>query len=361
MENILISKTPIPSSLIGSWNNLLTQLLVKRPNFFEYIISPRTKNKIKNINIESQEYYLDKFYAKYYKKEYSKKKFWRPLEKILIKKPDTKFNVIIFDDAQIALAVDYFSKKQKIRNRIKIIFFLRGFDFSVNIEKRNKIYATFDKLVVQTKSSYLHQVATNHTIPCEVFILPNGIDNSLFYKVDIDVKNELRNKYQLPTFKRYFLWVSQDRPKKGLSIILKAWEELIKSYDDIELIIVGTDKPIKGGNIKWFEKRSNSKLPNFYQLTDYYLFSSLCHEGHSLSLTEALKSGAKCLVSDIAPNSEVLADSKYGYLIENPHNVESWVNAMKNVLEGQMIFNEFDSKDIYCMDDWIHNFTKILN
>ena len=148
-----------------------------------------------------------------------------------------------------------------------------------------------------------------------------------------------------------------------MSIVLKAWEKITKNNNDVELLILGTHNEIKGKKITWLGRKKNEELAVYYQSTDYYLFSSLCHEGHPLSLTEALKSGAKCLASDIDPISEVLHNGDLGYLVKNPHFVENWVNAINDVLVNKINFNKnnIDLIKLYDEKDWIASFKEILN
>jgi glycosyltransferase involved in cell wall biosynthesis len=233
----------------------------------------------------------------------------------------------------------------------------------VNLNDRNKVYSCIDKLIIQTEKSYFKQIEENHTIPCEVQILRNGINSTVFHPLSIDDKKELRIKLKLKTNIKYFLWVSQDRPKKGLSIILKAWTEVIKNHNDVELLIIGTHQEIIGEQITWLGRKKNEELAVYYQSTDYYLFSSLCHEGHPLSLTEALKSGAKCLASDIDPIAEVLHNGDLGYLVKNPHFIDSWINAITDVLNNEIEFNKKNTNLMKLYDDknWIDGFKGILN
>ena len=76
-----------------------------------------------------------------------------------------------------------------------------------------------------------------------------------------------------------------------------------------------------------------------------------------------LKSGAKCLASDIDPISEVLHNGDLGYLVKNPHFVENWVNAINDVLVNKINFNKnnIDLIKLYDEKDWIASFKEILN
>jgi len=360
-KNILLSSTAIPSNKIGSWNVLLTNLLIKDATFFDKIISPNPSYKINNVNVLVKNNKFSTFLFSKFDIFYQKKKYWKKLKQQI--KGNEIINVIIFDDIKTLQAIDFYARKEKKRKNLNIIYFNRGFRFEVNTANRNIIYNCIDKLIVQTEISYIKQVKENHTIPCEVEILRNGINSTLFYPLSIEKKEELRKKLNLKTEVKYFLWVSQDRPKKGLSIVLKAWEKITKNNNDVELLILGTHNEIKGKKITWLGRKKNEELAVYYQSTDYYLFSSLCHEGHPLSLTEALKSGAKCLASDIDPISEVLHNGDLGYLVKNPHFVENWVNAINDVLVNKINFNKnnIDLIKLYDEKDWIASFKEILN
>ena len=359
-KNILLSSTAIPSVKIGSWNVLLTNLLKDEPFFFDKIITPESTNKIENVNATVKSNRYLKFLFTKLDRFYEKKEFWNCLKGEVDKKDI--INVIIFDDIKILQTLDHYARKEKVRENIKIIYFLRGFRFDVDLKTRTAVYNSIDKLIIQTETSYKRQVLENHTIPCEVEILRNGINSEIFHPLKTAEKKELRAKLGLKSSSKYFLWVSQDRPKKGLSIVLKAWKKIIEKQRNVELLIIGTHQEVKGKQITWLERKKNEELAVYYQATDYYLFSSLCHEGHPLSLTEALKSGAKCLASDIDPISEVLHNGDLGYLVKNPHFVESWTKAIDTVLNSEINFNKknIDLQTLYNNKDWVKQFKEIL-
>ncbi|WP_417733310.1 glycosyltransferase family 4 protein [Rosistilla oblonga] len=361
IKNILVSSTAIPSDKIGSWNVLLTNLLKKDASFFDQIICPNPSHKIINVNILAENNKFSTFLFTKFDKFYTKKIYWQKLKKYI--KGNEIINVVIFDDVKILQAINHYARQDKTRKNLNIIYFIRGFRFDVNLTNRNQIYNCIDKLIIQTETSYIKQVEENHTIPCEVEILRNGINSNVFYPFSIEKKDDLRKKLNFKKNIKYFLWISQDRPKKGLSIILKAWEKITKNNNDVELLIIGTHIEIKGKQITWLGRKKNEELAVYYQSTDYYLFSSLCHEGHPLSLTEALKSGAKCLASDIDPISEVLHNGDLGYLVKNPHFVKNWVYAIEDVLNKEINFNKknIDLSKLYDENEWIASFKEILN
>ena len=360
-NNILISHIGIPSDVIGSWNVLFTNLIDSDTSVFTHIISPKPIREINDVNhfiVEEPTFAVYKIGSLI--KHYKKKVYWKGLKKILVKSTDSVSVVNIVDNIGILLAIDFFSKKQGFRNKIQINFFLRGFNFSKDTEN---IYNAIDQLILMSKSSYLDQIKNNHSIPCEVKLLRNGINSTIFYPLVESKKIELRNQLNFNNDKKYFLWVSQDRPKKGLKIILKAWGELVKNNSNLELIIIGTQNKIIGKQITWLGRKPNSDLAKYYQATDYYLFSSLCHEGQPRSLTEALKCGAKCLASNIDPISEVLHEGDLGLLVDYPNFTSSWVNAINYVLSTNVDFNKkkLDLLKLYDFDQWSKEIKMIFN
>lgn len=360
-SNVLISDIGIPSSTIGSWNVLFTNLINKDASVFTHIISPKPSKEVECIQhmiVKEPSFAVYKIGR--FIKFYSKKVYWNSLKNIILKETDNVIVVNIVDNLEILLAIDFLSRKEGLRDRIHIIFFQRGFNFRGDSEKK---YDAMDQLILMSHSSYLDQVKHNHAISCEVKLLRNGIDSSVFFPLEEKEKIELRKQLNFSSNKTYFLWVSQDRPKKGLRIVLKAWKELIKNNSNLELIIIGTHDEVIGQQITWLGRKANNVLAQYYQATDYYLFSSLCHEGQPRSLTEALKCGAKCLASNIDPISEVLHEGNLGLLVDYPNFVNSWVEAINYVLKTDVNFNKenLDLLKLYDFEDWSKEIKKIFN
>lgn len=363
MIKVLISHVGIPCRSIGSWRIMITNLVNNDNLLFDYIISPKPDYYIDDVKFFSVSKYgllsplLEKFINHYKYKDY-----WNQLRKIINKKNTEKIAVNIIDNKGILLAIDYFAKKKGLRDHFHINYFLHGYNFGSGAQV-GKTYNAIDTLVLLTNNSYKNQILSNHAIPCEIKLLRNGIDSKVFYPINDQDKKVLRNQLGFSTEKTYFLWISQDRPKKGLTIVLKAWRKIIKKHSNLELIIIGTHQEIKEEQVVWFERMENTRLASYYQATDYYLFSTLCHEGHPLSLTEALKCGAKCLASNIDPVSEVLHEGNLGLLVDKPNYVTSWEKAIHNVLENDINFNKenIDLLKLYDIEKWANEMKTIVN
>src|SRR5690606_20011578 len=108
-----------------------------------------------------------------------------------------------------------------------------------------------------------------------------------FYSVDSAQKSALKQKFGLSD-KTVFVWCSQDRPKKGLDMILDAWQRVYSKNSKIVLLVIGCSRDIKLKGVQFLGKIPNDKLPEYYQVSDVYLFPTLCKEGFGMTLIEAL-------------------------------------------------------------------------
>ncbi|WP_299667507.1 glycosyltransferase family 4 protein [uncultured Polaribacter sp.] len=362
-KSVLISHIAIPSNKIGSWNLMLTDLIDVNDSIFEYIISPKPdflSKRPKNIIVQNSIKFCEKILFKIAGNRYlEKKQYWYPIRKILRKEDKLVLNVI--DNIGILNALHYYACKENLRDRIFINFFFHGYFIDIDLIKIQTNFS-LDKLVLLTNTSYQNLLDKSNVLPFEVAILPNGIKPN-FKKVSYEEKLALRNELGFKSNKHYFLWVSQDRPKKGLKIILNAWKKVASENTNIELLIIGVNQKGKKNNIEYLGRIPNNLLPKYYQIADYFLFSTLCHEGHPLSLTEALKSGLKCIVSDIDPLSEILHNGNLGYLVDKPNMVDSWAASISFVLNNNYNFNKenIDLNYLYNFESWKSRFLEILN
>ncbi len=364
-KTVFISHAPIPNPNIASWTNRYTKLIRENTANFDYIIAPKGLeciNKIKYTYIKEPSLFTYKIskIIPYYKH----KVYWKVLKKIIAK--DGNVTIHIIDNPNILFAIEYYARKSNLKNKIQVIFHMCGYVYNFTESQKAIFYTAIDILIVQTIASINFQKEAIKNGSCEVVQLYNGVDGEKFFRLSNEQKTILRDAKEIANQKIVFLWVSQDRPKKGLALILEAWAELVKTMFNIELLVIGAAKTKEIKNVTWLGKIQNNQLPAYYQLADFYLFSTQCNEGFGLTLGEALKCGTTCLVSDIDPMSEILNNGLYGRLVKEPRNSKSWELAIQQEVEKytsnnlKNVYLNNIPESVYDYKDWSTNLLNLI-
>lgn len=357
----LVTNFPLPYTGIGSWTTMMNYHL-SHDNNIDYVLSPKSEAKLEGatpITISSPGL-LKKLY---YKLGFGSKLngYINAISRLL--SVENYLIIQVVDNYGILINLLKFIEKNNLRKRVYIQYFHHGFS---TFTKSAKMISQIDELILLSESSYKSFKRDCVELPVKITINPNGVEATKFFPVSGSEKNMLRKKHQIDEDKMIFVWCSQDREKKGLDIIIQAWKKLVKDYSDaIELLIIGTHKEIPVKNVKVIGRVANDQLGKYYQLSDFFLFSTLCHEGFGLALVEALKSGIYCIASDNGSVSEVLNHGQYGILVANPNNVESWVATIKTEIEKYSASHRTNPylknipKDLYAMESWHNRTNKI--
>ena len=131
-------------------------------------------------------------------------------------------------------------------------------------------------------------------------IIPNGVDNKLFYPKGEKIEKFISSKKDRQSFIN-ILFVGRIEKRKGLIYLVKAFEILRKKYENLRLIVVGEgDKReeiedfVREHRIPdvFFEGEVKEKeLPKYYRTADICCFPSIYGEGFGIVLLEAMASG----------------------------------------------------------------------
>ncbi len=336
---VLLSKSPIPYSKIGSWTTMYHNYILNNHKI-DYLICEEPYRRLENIDYLIVTNRLrDKINRKFFNKKHHN--YFRALNTLFNKEESLIIQIV--DNFGIIKDLEQYLNKVGKRNQCYIQFFYHGFPpFYENFYSRS-FYEFIDEMVLLTRDSYDVHKSYYTVLPCRFSILHNGIDASKFYKISSLDKVELRKKMGFSD-EKIFIWCSQDRPKKGLDFILSVWKQIYNESLNIKLIVVGATRENKYKGVTFYGKIPNNEMPCYYQISDVYLFPTLCHEGFGLSLIEALHSGCYCIASNLGGVSEVLGYGKYGQLITNPHIEDEWILAIQNFIENKNEIKFFPSE-----------------
>lgn len=344
---ILVSQLPLPFSKIGSWTTLYKNYICSDFNQIDYIVCEPPSEVFNNVKYSFvKNNLITKIYRKFTDKRYLS--YTRALGKIV--NNEEKYIIQIVDNFGIVKHIVTLLEKMKIQDNCHIQFFYHGYPPFLVHQKSDVFFESIDEMILLTYLSYQEHKKYYKSLPCKIEILHNGIDNKRFYKLDESNKALYKKRFNVSD-KKIFVWCSQDRPKKGLHIILEAWKKVYKKQKNIELWIIGCELKFEQEGVAYFGKIPNDELPKYYQVADCYLFSTLCHEGFGLSLTEALHCGCYCIASSMGGVPEVLQYGKLGKLIVNPHFVSEWEVAIEEFLNKPLSF-EMVPNNLYSAESW---------
>lgn len=353
---ILISQKPLPYDKIESWPTLYKNYLNSNHKI-DYIVCKEPNLKFEDIDYRFvNNNFVEKVIIKLTKNPYYG--YIKALDSII--KSNEKYIIQIVDNYGIVKRLDSFLKKNKRRNQCYIQFFYHGFPpFLENFHGR-WFFEVIDEMILLTYESYLAHKDTYTVLPTRFTVLHNGIDTSKFHPISLTTKEQLKKGKNI-LGKKIFIWCSQDRPKKGLHIILDAWKRVYEIRQDIVLWVIGCESKDSMEGVEFLGRIANDELPKFYQTSDCYLFPTLCHEGFGLSLIEALHCGNYCIASAIGGVSEVLQYGKLGKLIKFPHFVSEWENAILEFLNNEKGIDISIPKDLYTTEKWNEGMDLIID
>jgi glycosyltransferase involved in cell wall biosynthesis len=149
-------------------------------------------------------------------------------------------------------------------------------------------------------------------------IFPMGIDDA-FLEIGENRRSELN--------KRSFVILSNRNllPIYNVSLLIRAIPIVLKEEPGTEFLIAGDgtergalEKEVRNLNIdsalKFLGRVPHEEMPNLLSQADIYVSTSL-HDGTSVSLLEAMGSGAFPVVTDIPANREWIINGENGFLI----------------------------------------------
>ena len=358
---ILLSQLPIPYSKIGSWTTLYKNYL-RGNHQIDYIVCKPPEQFLDNVNyilvqrslVEKAKLLLHKVGLLPKKEKYNH--YIRCVKDVI--QPNEKYIIQIVDNFGVVKSLVDMLDKEGIRKQVYLQFFYHGYPpFYEDFEGR-WFFGAIDEMVLLTHASYKAHRDYYNILPCKFSVLHNGIDTHKFYKLEQSEKHILKETFGAAN-DTVFLWCSQDRPKKGIHIVLEAWKRVYDPNKNMVLWIIGCNPKESIAGVRYFGEMPNDELPKYFQAADCYLFPVLSKEGFGLSLIEALHCGNFCIASALGGVSEVLQYGKYGQLIENPHFINEWEKAILSFVEDPTR-NVPQNPELYTSMNWANDMNQII-
>jgi glycosyltransferase involved in cell wall biosynthesis len=145
-------------------------------------------------------------------------------------------------------------------------------------------------------------------------------------------------------------------PYKGLPVMLRAFEELVKGRDDVKLVVAGSSHPNFPGYIENFAKAANPKvdflgyvrdedLARVFDMANVVVLPYTTATGTSGVFHLACGYGKPVVASDLPEIREMLAEGASALLVP-PGDVESLKNAIRAILDDETFAAEMGRRNL---------------
>lgn len=124
----------------------------------------------------------------------------------------------------------------------------------------------------------------------EVTIIPNGVDVQAFSS---DVE---RAQHRVA-------FLGRDEPRKGLDVLLEAWNRVRQEIPDAELLVMGADRSSPG--VSWKGIVDEAEKRQGLGSSSVYVAPNLGGESFGITIVEAMAAGAAVVASDLGAFRDV--------------------------------------------------------
>ncbi len=145
----------------------------------------------------------------------------------------------------------------------------------------------------------------------------------------------LIKKYSLPN--KFFLFLGTIEQRKNIDSLITAFQMFNQKHPEYRLVLAGKPgfgfkqikRKISSPNILLLNYIDDEDKPNLYRLAQAFIFPSY-YEGFGLPILEAMACGTPVITSSNSSLSEIAGNSA---LLINPHNINSLVTGMENIIK----------------------------
>ncbi len=354
---IIISPAAVPDTSLGSWGKIINYWLQNYPgNSVDYVLCPQSALPLQPGHTQTIDctYSGTEFGHPLFLK-WRFKKFFSALQTIFRK--HSLAVILIIENTKLKNAVSDWLQQHKLEKKARVIFYQVGFTYNFNRDEYKHFKRGLQEIVLLTKNAYDFERKMYHEYPFIIHVLHNPVNTELFFKLPPDARAALRLQLGWQPGETVFLWVSHDRPKKGLDLILGIWPAVVARYPQARLVVVGATRNYSHTGLHFTGTLPNYQIAGYYQAADVFLFSTLCMEGYGLSLSEAISCGCYCLASDNGGVPEVLQGTNHR-LVADPNFEQSWLQAIEDYMQYKPL--PLAGPPFLSNDEWCNAFEKIL-
>lgn len=224
------------------------------------------------------------------------------------------------------LTAYYVSKKNKIKTIVTAHSFVSGY---------KRLSFRSDKIIAVSNAVRDQLVNSYSIFPGKI----EKIYNPISFPLLSDDKKELRKNLQIPENKIVLLFVGRISKEKGVDILLESLSNLKSDFENILLIIVGSEKEKNILSQQTFDRDYVRVLPptenitQFYELSDIVVLPSMI-DPFPYVMLEAGWFKKPFIGSKTGGIKEFIEDGVNGFLCE-PVNVDDLTKKIKFVIDNK--------------------------
>ncbi|MDR2699948.1 MAG: glycosyltransferase family 4 protein [Nitrososphaerota archaeon] len=204
--------------------------------------------------------------------------------------------------------------------------------FMTYLSRLEKKTAKEADLIVTISTYSFEKIQKHYDIaPEKIRIVSNGVDTERYKPIETEKQVILKRQFGLKETP-VVLFVGNLIPRKGLTYLIEAAKQVVKTYPYTQFVIVG-DGPLRGrlidslidanllGNFMFMSGLTDDELSAMYGCSDVFVLPSI-QEGQGIVLLEALASGKPVVAFDIGGVNEVVINGETGLLASNRNSDE---------------------------------------
>lgn len=283
-------------------------------------------NKLLNISLKlASEPHIDTLFTK------NPDKIWMPNWNITAISPGTELILTVHDIA-FRILPEVFSRRMRLWHRYIGIDTL--------LTRANTIIAVSES----TKRDLVDIYEVN---PDKIQVIYSGVDPLFRQPIQSEAIQRVKKRYQLP--ERYILYLGTIEPRKNISLLIRAFEQLATKDKDIKLVIAGIngwlyhqihhmidnspyrDRILRIGFVDIEDK------PIVYHLAQIFVYPSL-YEGFGFPPLEAMASGTPTIVANNSAFPEIVLDAAYK---TSPYDVLELTSIMEELLTQGSLYSHY--------------------
>ncbi|EDH9724791.1 glycosyl transferase family 1 [Salmonella enterica subsp. enterica serovar Alachua] len=183
----------------------------------------------------------------------------------------------------------------------------------------------------------------------DIAIVPNGIDLEAYQKNAVPLQ---KSDLGITPEKKTIFFAGRISPDKGVTLLLQAFEQLLKERSDIELVVVGDYVSKSKGQKATYQREvrelaerlkphchmvggvTPEEIYNYYSLADLVVIPSQFQEPFCMVAIETMGAGKPVLVSTRGGMTEFVKEGDTGYHLQEPMTPETIARDINKVLES---------------------------